>query len=69
MIAKDLSNQQAFDVVYFIWCWYRKKNLKTIKQIDFTGNLDYYAETILFFIIKKAKETILHFSQRTVRIL
>ena len=40
-----------------------------MRQIDFTGNLDYHAETILFFIIKKAKETILHFSQRTVRIL
>ena len=40
-----------------------------MKQIDFTGNLDYYAETILLFIIKEAKETILNFSQRTVRIL
>ena len=40
-----------------------------MKQIDFTGNLDYYAETILFFINKEAKETILNFSQRTVRIL
>ena len=40
-----------------------------MKQIDFTGNLDYYAEKILFFINKEAKETILNFSQRTVRIL
>ena len=58
MISIDLSKQQALDV-----------DPKAIQQIDFTGNLDSLVNTTMFFIIEEAKETILDFSQVTVRIL
>ena len=35
----------------------------------FTGNLDQLANTTMFFILEEAKETILGFSQGTVRVL
>ena len=35
----------------------------------FTGNVEQNANTKMFFIIEEAKETILNFSQRTVRVL
>ena len=54
MMAKDVSKQQAFDA-----------DLKAIQQINFTGNLG--VNTIMFLIIEEAKETILYFSQGTVR--
>ena len=56
MIAIDLSKQQAHDA-----------NPKAIQQIDFTGNLD--IKMTMFFIIKTSKETILDFSQETLRLL
>ena len=52
------SKQQALDV-----------DPKGIQQIDFTGNLDSPVNTTIFAIIEEAKETILDFSQVTVRIL
>ena len=58
MISIDLSKQQALDV-----------DPKAIQQIDFTGNLDSPVNTTIFVIIEEAKETILDFSQVTVRIL
>ena len=54
MIAIDLSNQQELDAYP-----------KTIQQIDFTGNLAQKAT--IFFIIEEAKETVLDFSQGTVK--
>ena len=51
---------------------------KAIRQINFTGNLDrgrnatgqiINADTIMFFIIEEAKETILDFSQGFVKVL
>ena len=57
MIAKDLSKQQAFDA-----------DLKATQQINFTGNLDQAGSATMFFIIEKAKETVLDFSQGTVKV-
>ena len=51
MIAIDLSKQQPLDA-----------DPKAMQQINFTGNLDRAGNT-MFFIIDKAKETILDFSQ------
>ena len=44
---------------------------KAIQQINFTGNLarDGNANMAMFFIIEEAKETILDFSQGTLRVL
>ena len=58
MIAIGLSKQQALDA-----------DLKTIQQINFTGNLEQNGNTIMPFIIEEAKETILDFSQGTVGVL
>ena len=40
-----------------------------IQQNDFTANLDRAGNTIMFFIIEKAKETVFEFSQGTVKVL
>ena len=66
MIAMHLSKQQAFDA-----------DPKAIQQINFTGNLirhntisqNINDNTIMFFIIEEAKETILDFSQGAVKVL
>ena len=58
MIAKGLSKQQALDA-----------NPRTIQQINFTANLDRPGNTTIFFIIEEAKETVLDFSQGTVKVL
>ena len=42
---------------------------KVIQQINFCGNMDRAGNTTMFFIIEKVKETILDFSQGTVRVL
>ena len=42
---------------------------KTIKQLNFTGNLERDAGKTILFIIDKAKETILDFPRGTVRVL
>ena len=54
----DLSKQQALDV-----------DLKAIQQINFTGNIDREGNTSMFFTIKEIKETVLDFSQGTVKAL
>ena len=56
MIVLDLSKQQAVDFAP-----------GAIKQISFTANLDKAWNT--FFIIAEAKETVLDFSQGTVKVL
>ena len=58
MIAIDLSKQQALDV-----------DPRAIKQINFTANLDREENTTMFFVIEKAKYTVLDFSQGTVKVL
>ena len=58
MIAIDLSKQQALDA-----------DPRAIQQINFTANLDRNGNTTMFFIIEEAKETVLDFSQGTVRVL
>ena len=58
MIAIDLSKQQALDA-----------DPRAIQQINFTANLDRAGNTTMFFIIEEAKETVLDFSQGTVKVL
>ena len=58
MIAIDLSKQQELD-----------GDPKAIQQINFPGNLDRAACGTMFFIIEQAIETILDFSQGTVKVL
>ena len=58
MIAIDFSKQQALDA-----------NPRTIQQINFTANLDRANNTRIFFVLEEAKETILDFSQGTVKVL
>ena len=58
MIAVDLSKQQALDAVP-----------RAIQQINFTANLDRAGNTRVYFILAEAKETILDFSQGTVKVL
>ena len=58
MILVDLSKQQALDT-----------DLRAIEQINFTANLDRAGSTRIYFILEEAKETILDFSQGTVKVL
>ena len=58
MIAIDLSKQKTFDA-----------DPKATQQISFTANLDRAGNTTIFLIIEEAKETILDFSQGTVKAL
>ena len=58
MIKVDLSKQQALDA-----------DPRAIKQINFTANLDRAGNIRVYFILEEAKETILDFSQGTVKVL
>ena len=58
MIAIDLSKQQVLDA-----------DPSAIQQINFTANLDCANNTRIFFILEEAKETVLDFSQGTVKVL
>ena len=58
MISIDLSKQQALDA-----------DPRAIQQINFTSNLDRAGNTRVYFVLEKAKETILDFSQGTVKVL
>ena len=58
MIAIDLSKKQVLD-----------GDPRAIQQINFTENLDRARNTTMFFIIDEVKETILYFSQGTVKVL
>ena len=58
MIVVDLSKQQALDA-----------DPKAIQQINFTANLDRAGNTRIYFILEEAKETVLEFSQGTVKVL
>ena len=58
MIAIDINKQQALDA-----------DPRAIQQINFIRNLDRDGNTTMFFIIEEAKETVLDFSQGTVKVL
>ena len=58
LIAIDLTKQHALDV-----------DPRAIQQINFTANVDRDEGAIMFFIIEQAKETVLDFSQGTVKVL
>ena len=58
MIAVELSKQQALDA-----------DPKAIQQINFTANLNVPGKTRIYFILEEAKETVLYFSQGTVKVL
>ena len=58
IVAIDLSKQQALDAAP-----------RAIQQINFTANLDRAENTTMLFIIEEAKETVLDFSQRIVKVL
>ena len=58
MIAIDLSKQQALD-----------PDPRAIQQLNFTANLYREGNTRIYFILEEAKETVLDFSQGTVKVL
>ena len=58
MIAIDVSRQQVLD-----------PDPRAIKQINFTVNLDRDGNTRIYFILEEGKETVLDFSQGTVKVL
>ena len=58
MIVIDLSKQQVLNA-----------DLRAIKQINFTANLDRVGKTTMLIIIEEAKEIVLDFSQGTVKVL
>ena len=58
MIAADLSKQQILDA-----------DPRAIQKINFTANLDRAGNKRVLFILEEAKETILDFSQGTVKVL
>ena len=58
MIATVLNMQQALD-----------SDPRAIQQINFTANLDRRGNTRIYFILEEAKETIIDFSQGTVKAL
>ena len=58
MIAVDLSKRQILD-----------SNPGAIQKNKFTVTLDRAGNTRFYFILEEAKETILNFSQGTVKVL
>ena len=58
MIAIDLNKQQALEA-----------DPRAIQQINFTENLDTVGNTRIYFILEKAKKTVLDFSHGTVKVL
>ena len=58
MIAVDLSKNQVLHV-----------DPRANQQINFTANLDRTGNTRIYFILDEANETILDFTQGTVKVL
>ena len=58
MVAVDLSKQRAINF-----------DPKSIQQINSTANLGRLGNTRIYFILEEAKETVLDFSQGTVKVL
>ena len=57
LIAIDISKQQTLDA-----------DSKAIQQINFTGNRDRAEDSTIFFIIEEVNETVLDFSEGTVKL-
>ena len=57
-IAINLNQQQAVDT-----------DPRATQQINVTANLDTAENTTMFFIIEEAKNTVLDFSQGTIKVL
>ena len=57
IIAIGLSKQQVLDA-----------DPRAIQQINFTANVDKDGNKTMFFVIEKAKETVLKFSRGTVKV-
>ena len=57
LIAIDLSKQQGLDA-----------DQVAIQQINFTGNQGQAGNKTMSFVLQQVKETILHFSQGSVRV-
>ena len=58
MIVVNLGKQQALNA-----------DPKAIQEINFTANLDRAGNTRTYFILEEVKETVLDFSQETVKVL
>ena len=58
IFTRDLIKEQALDA-----------DPREIQQINFTANLDRAGNTAMLFIIEEAIETMLEFSQGTVKVL
>ena len=58
MIEIDLSKEQALDA-----------DPREVQQINFTVNLNRAGNTTTFIVFEEANETVLDFSQETVRVL
>ena len=58
MIVIEFSKQKALNF-----------DFRAIQQINFTVNLDRVGNKTMFFITEEAKETVLDFSQGTVKVL
>ena len=58
MIAIDLIKQQVLDA-----------DPRATQEINFTANLDKAGNTTIFFITEEVKDTIVDFSEGTVKIL
>ena len=58
MIVIDLSKQQALDA-----------DPRAVQQVNFIENLDIEVNTIIYFILEEAKETIPDFSRGTIKVL
>ena len=58
VIALDLSKQQSLDA-----------DPRSSQQINFAANLDRPGNTRIYFILEEANETVLDFSQGTVKVL
>ena len=58
MIVIDLSKQQALNA-----------DPRALQQINFTANLDRAGNTRVYFILEEAKESVIFFSQGTVKVL
>ena len=57
MIPIELSKQKALNA-----------DSRAIQQINFTANLDRAGNATMVFFIEEAKETVLDFSQKTVKV-
>ena len=57
-IIKDLRKQQPLDA-----------DLKAIQKINFKANLDTPGRTRIYLVLEEAKETVLQFSQGTLKVL